>query len=109
MKQAIGRLKPSDIPLHGNLRDTWFKYKGSFSNGGSFPSGHSASAFAVATVISDRYREHRWGPWVAYGAAAFIALTRIPDQAHCPSDIFMGAALVRHQPLCRPEKIAATY
>jgi membrane-associated phospholipid phosphatase len=63
------------------------------TNGGSFPSGHSASAFAVATVISERYREHRWIPWVAYGAAAFLSLSRLPSQAHFPSDIFIGAAL----------------
>ena len=93
MKQAVGRLKPSDIPPDGNLRNTWFKYKGSISNGGSFPSGHAASAFAVATVISVRYRQHRWIPWVAYGAATAIALTRPADQAHFPSDIFMGAAM----------------
>jgi membrane-associated phospholipid phosphatase len=93
MKHALGRLKPSDIPSNGNYRDTWFKYKGSFVNGGSFPSGHAASAFAVATVISSRYREHRWIPWAAYGAATFLALTRLPDQAHFPSDIFFGAAM----------------
>ncbi len=93
LKQAVGRLTPSDIPPSGNFRDTWFKYKGSVTNGGSFPSGHAASAFAVATVIAVRYRQHRWVPWAAYGAAAFIALTRLPDQAHFPSDIFMGAAL----------------
>jgi membrane-associated phospholipid phosphatase len=93
IKQAVGRLTPSQIPPNGNFRDTWFKYKGTVSNGGSFPSGHSASAFAVATVIAVRYRQHRWIPWVAYGAAAFIALTRLPDQAHFPSDLFMGAAL----------------
>ena len=93
MKQAAGRLKPSDIPPGGNLRDTWFKYKGGLTNGGGFPSGHSASAFAVATVISERYREHRWIPWVAYGAAAFLSLSRLPDQAHFPSDIFIGAAI----------------
>jgi membrane-associated phospholipid phosphatase len=29
----------------------------------------------------------------AYGAAAFLALTRLPAQAHFPSDIFIGAAL----------------
>jgi len=49
MKQAAGRLKPSDIPPDGNLRDTWFKYKGGLTNGGGFPSGHSASAFAGAS------------------------------------------------------------
>jgi membrane-associated phospholipid phosphatase len=93
MKHAIGRLTPSEIPTHGNYRDTWFKYRGSFTNGGSFPSGHAASAFAVATVISERYREHRWIPWVAYGTATFLALTRLPDQAHFGSDIFFGAAM----------------
>jgi len=93
LKQAVGRLKPSDIPPNGNFRDTWFKYGGTLSNGGSFPSGHTASAFAVATVIASRYRKHRWVPWAAYGAATFIALTRLPDQAHFPSDLFMGAAL----------------
>jgi membrane-associated phospholipid phosphatase len=93
MKQAVGRLKPSDIPPDGNLRNTWFQYKGGLTNGGSFPSGHTASAFAVATVISERYREHRWIPWVAYGAAAVLSLSRLPTQAHFPSDIFFGAAM----------------
>ena len=74
MKHAIGRLPPSDIPPHGDLGDTWFKYKGTFTNGGSFPSGHTASAFAVATVVSGRYRGHRWIPWVAYGAATALSL-----------------------------------
>ena len=93
MKHAFGRLTPSQIPPHGDLADTWFKYKGSFTNGGSFPSGHSASAFAVAAVIAGRYRAHRWVPWAAYGAAAALSLTRLPDQAHFPSDIFFGSAL----------------
>ena len=93
MKQAVGRLKPSDIPQDGNLRDTWFKYKGGLTNGGGFPSGHTASAFAVATVIAERYRSHRWAPWAAYGAAAFLSLSRLPTQAHFPSDIFIGAAM----------------
>ena len=93
MKHIDGRLTPSLIPPHGNFRDTWFKYKGGFTNAGSFPSGHAASAFAVFTVLADRYRQHRWVPWLCYGAAGFIALTRVPDQAHFPSDVFMGAAL----------------
>jgi hypothetical protein len=93
MKEAVGRLTPSDIPPGGSLSDTWFKYKGGITNRGSFPSGHSASAFAVAAVISARYRGHRWVPWAAYGAATFLALSRLPDQAHFPSDIFIGSAL----------------
>lgn len=93
IKNAIGRLTPSNIPPHGNYRDTWFKYQGGFTNKGGFPSGHTASAFAVATVISVRYRKHRWVPCVAYGAATLLSLSRLPSQAHFPSDIFLGAAM----------------
>ena len=93
LKQAVGRAKPSDIPRGGDLRDTWFKYKGGLSNGGGFPSGHTASSFGVATVIAERYRQHRWVPIAAYGAATFLSLTRLPTRAHFPSDIFIGAAM----------------
>jgi membrane-associated phospholipid phosphatase len=93
MKTAIGRLKPSDIPPDGNYRDTWFKYKGNFTNRGGFPSGHTASAFAVATIVSGRYPKHRWLPYVAYGVAGALSLSRLPTQAHFPSDIFIGAAM----------------
>jgi PAP2 superfamily protein len=93
LKAVDGRLHPSDIPPGGNFRDTWFKYRGTWNNPGSFPSGHSTSAFAVAAVFSDRYRDHRWVPWVAYGLASVFSLSRIPDQAHFPSDVFAGAAL----------------
>ena len=93
MKNALGRLAPSDIPPGGSLRDTWFKYRGSITNRGSFPSGHTASAFAIATVISGRYRQHRWIPWVAYGTATFLSLSRLPTRAHFASEIFIGAAM----------------
>ena len=94
MKGIDGRLHPSDIPPHGDFTHTWFKYRGStVTNPGSFPSGHAISAFAVAAVFSARYGRRRWVPWVAYGLATFVALSRIPDQAHFPSDVFAGAAL----------------
>ena len=93
MKSAVGRLKPSDIPPGGNYRDTWFKYKGNLENRGGFPSGHTASAFAVATVVAGRYPKHRWVPYVAYGVAGVLSLSRLPTQAHFPSDIFIGAAM----------------
>lgn len=93
MKTIDGRLHPSDIPPHGDFTHTWFKYPGSALNPGSFPSGHAISAFGVAAVFAARYGRHRWVPWVAYGLASLAALSRIPDQAHFPSDVFAGAAL----------------
>jgi membrane-associated phospholipid phosphatase len=94
LKSVFGRLHPSDIPTHGDFTHSWFKYPAPLSsNPGSFPSGHSAMAFAVASVLSRRYHRHQWVPWVVYGAATIVALTRIPDQAHFASDVFAGAAL----------------
>ena len=93
MKGIDGRLRPSKIPPHGDFSHTWFKWGGTFNNPGSFPSGHASAAFAAATIFAGRYREHRWVPWVAYGLASFVALTRVPGHAHFPSDIFAGAAL----------------
>ena len=94
MKSMTGRLHPSDIPPHGDFSHTWFKYQGSsITNPGSFPSGHAISAFAAASIFATRYRQHRWVPWVAYGVATIVSLTRVPDQAHFPSDIFAGASL----------------
>jgi membrane-associated phospholipid phosphatase len=93
MKGMGGRLYPSKIPPHGDFSHTWFKWRGTFNNPGSFPSAHASSAFAVATIFSGRYREHRWVPWVVYGLASAVALSRVPGQAHFPSDIFAGAVL----------------
>ncbi len=90
-KHAAGRLTPGDIRPNRSLRNPWFKSSGGLTNGGSLPSGHSVAGFAIATAIAERYREHRWVPWIAYGAATFASLTGLPDQAHFPSDIFMGA------------------
>ena len=94
IKFATRRLRPSDIPPNGNFSDTFFEsHKSALGINTSFPSGHTMAAFAVATVFARRYRQHRWVPWVAYGAAAAIGFSRITLQSHFPSDVFLGAAL----------------
>ena len=94
IKMATRRLRPSDIPPTGNFSDTFFdSHKSVTGANTSFPSGHTVSAFAVATVFAHRYRRHRWVPWVAYGAAAAVGFSRVTLQSHFPSDVFLGAAL----------------
>ena len=94
LKIATRRLRPSDIPPAGKFSDTFFNsHKSAIGINTSFPSGHAAAAFAVAAVFSHRYRQHRWVPWVAYGAAAAIGFSRVTLQSHFPSDVFLGAAL----------------
>lgn len=54
----------------------------------SFPSGHSATAFAAATaiaLISPRLR------WWALGLAAAVALSRVYLRVHYPLDVVAGA------------------
>ena len=91
MKAATDRLRPSDIAPTGAFSDTFFRSNKPFSS--SFPSGHTIEAFSVATVFARQYRGHRWVPWVAYGVAGTIGLSRITLQAHFPADVFLGAAL----------------
>ena len=94
MKDASRRLRPSNISPHGNFADTWFDARGpAIGSHSSFPSGHTIAAFSIATVFAERYRKHRWVPWVSYGLASLVGFSRIPLQAHFPSDVFAGAAL----------------
>jgi membrane-associated phospholipid phosphatase len=85
------RLRPSDIPAQGPYSDTFFRNQSIVDN--SFPSGHTITAFAVATVFARRYKAYRWVPWVAYGVAGAIGFSRVTSQAHFPADVFLGAAL----------------
>ena len=59
----------------------------------AFPSGHSMGAFAVAAVFSREFGDRRWVPWVCYGTASLIALSRVGLGRHFPSDILAGAVL----------------
>jgi membrane-associated phospholipid phosphatase len=94
MKNIDRRLRPSEIPPDGDFSDSWFQGHGNVLRGrGSFPSGHTIAAFSIATVFADRYREHRWVPWVAYGLASLVGFSRITLQSHFPSDVFVGAVL----------------
>jgi len=63
------------------------------SDRNSFPSGHSGSSFAAATVLDRTY-----GPaagWTAYGLAAFVAASRVVGNRHFFSDVVAGAVIGR--------------
>ncbi len=59
----------------------------------SFPSGHTASAFAVASVTGYYYGDSPWKVGTAYALAGLVGWSRFNDHDHWPSDVFAGAAL----------------
>jgi membrane-associated phospholipid phosphatase len=61
------------------------------SNRLSFPSGHTANAFAIATV-TEHYYGRRAGI-AAYTAAGLIGVSRMERNKHHVSDVLAGAAL----------------
>ena len=57
----------------------------------SFPSGHTTTAFAFASVVA---MEHDWYWGVgAYSLATVVGLSRIHDNAHFLHDVVMGATI----------------
>jgi len=59
----------------------------------SFPSGHSAAIFSIATVIASEYNDTFWVPIVSYTIAGLASVSRIYDDEHWASDVFFGAIL----------------
>ncbi len=58
---------------------------------GTFPSGHTSSSFAFASVM-----DHEYGPvvgWPLYALSSFVAWTRLEDREHYLSDVVMGSVL----------------
>jgi membrane-associated phospholipid phosphatase len=94
MKHLDRRMRPIEVGPDGDFTRTWFRTRNRDLDGaGCFPSGHTASAFAIATVFAERYRRHTWVAPVAFGMAGIIGLSRVSARAHFLSDVFMGGAL----------------
>jgi membrane-associated phospholipid phosphatase len=64
-----------------------------FQGGSSFPSGHAAVSWALASVVAHEYNENIWYPIAAYSLASLVSFSRLSGQNHFPSDIFVGSAL----------------
>ena len=58
----------------------------------SFPSGHTTAAFALAASFSTVY-DSKIVKILAYTAATLVGLSRIHDNKHWASDVFMGAVI----------------
>lgn len=79
-------------PYSGEGADSWNneRFNKTYT---SFPSGHSTVAFATATVISEMYKDKKHIPPLMYTLAALAAFSRVYDDKHWTSDIFLGSAI----------------
>lgn len=57
----------------------------------SFPSGHTTTAFAFASVVASEH-DWYWGT-SAYALATIVGLSRVQDNAHYIHDVVMGATI----------------
>lgn len=90
LKTATGRPRPTFIGGRSRIHNA----DGAFFTGGrSFPSGHAAGAWALATVVAHQYQHRGWVPPTAYGLAGLIAVARITERRHFPADAFVGSVL----------------
>jgi len=92
--QILKQLTHRERPVQSDKPDPFY-WQGPIGpiNLTSFPSGHSAAAFAVATVIASAYKKTVWVPVLCYSLASLTALSRIYDNEHWMSDVVMGSAI----------------
>ena len=79
-KYAVGRARPEEN------RGPWHTVgEGKKRSDASFPSGHSAVAFAAVTPFAQEYD----APWL-YGVAAVSSMGRMANRKHWVSDVLAG-------------------
>jgi len=83
-KYTASRQRPLVSPADPHK---WLIGKGNVS----FFSGHTTTAFSVATILAEEYKETVWVPILAYTLAAGTGLSRINDNEHWASDVLTGA------------------
>lgn len=96
LKQAFGRERPTAATRRGGTFHGPFSYfkearsdhKG-WTHFDAFPSGHTATAFAAATILSDIYRSSVV-TYTTYALATAVGMSRITEETHWASDVFVG-------------------
>jgi len=87
LKEAIGRGRPFAADDRGSFRP--FQFKNDYD---SMPSMHTASSFAMASVLSST-SESSFAKFAYYAAATFVGFSRMHQDKHWASDIILGAVI----------------
>jgi hypothetical protein len=87
VKYTVGRARP----YANEGPDDFFDHTFTEENV-SFPSGHTAIAFSISTILAKRIN-NTYATIALYGLAGLTGYQRIYDNKHWFSDVFVGAAL----------------
>jgi membrane-associated phospholipid phosphatase len=87
LKEATGRARPLTGADKDRFRPLQFK-----TDYDSFPSMHTASSFAMASVMAATSENWTTGA-LYYAAAGFVGFSRLYQNKHWASDVVLGAAL----------------
>lgn len=86
VSQGISLITSRQRPLQGNGMGEFFR------GGSSFPSSHSAAAWAAAGVLAHEYHGTLTKVLV-YGLASTVSVTSVTSKKHFPSDVLIGSGL----------------
>lgn len=89
-QQALESLLLTNLAVEG-LKHVASRTRPDATNDRSFPSGHAASTFALASVAQQNYGFKVGIP--AYALASFVAFSRVHGDRHYLSDVAFGAAI----------------
>lgn len=100
LKFMVGRARPREVA--GRDAFAFRPWRG-ISDYASFPSGHTTAAFAAASAVSaelscstfaqSHRRIGRVAPFLLYGVATLVGVSRMYHDAHWASDVIAGAGI----------------
>ncbi|HWR15727.1 MAG TPA: phosphatase PAP2 family protein [Terriglobales bacterium] len=93
MGYAVGNNLLLKAAFNREYPDKWNGHGQFWGGGKSFPSGHSAAAFGMASAIARRNPRHRWLTVAVFTSSFAVAVLRQPARKHYASDILVGATL----------------
>jgi membrane-associated phospholipid phosphatase len=104
IKLMTGRERPKGAYIYSHDEDgKWYGPFAQFNKSSAnmkaifaydaFPSGHTAVAFAIATVFATQYNDSKLVPVFCYSAATIVGVTRLIEHEHWASDVFVGGLI----------------